>query len=409
MKSGLLGRKLSHSYSPAIHASFGDYPYPLFEREPEDVENFVRFGDWDGVNVTIPYKKTVLPFLDSVSETVRAVGSANTLVRKNGKIEGHNTDVFGFLYLLRNSGIRYENARTIVLGSGGASVAITHALRTAGIEPVIISRTGEYNYGNLDRVSDAELIVNTTPVGMYPENGEAPLSLTRFPKLRGVIDIIYNPARTALLLEAEKLGIANRSGLSMLVAQAARSSELFTGISVEDRIEEVTRALDASMENVVLIGMPGCGKSSAAKLLGKETGREVIDFDAEIVKRIGKPIPDFFRESGEAAFRNVETAVARDFGKLSGKILSTGGGIVTRPENYELLHQNGQIVFLSRELSLLPKKGRPISMSSDLQELYQKRKPMYEAFRDVTVDNSGTLDDCVKRIKEALHLTGGME
>ena len=405
MQCGLLGRKLGHSYSPAIHSMLADYSYELFEREPEEVGAFLRSGDWSGLNVTIPYKKTVLPYCAELSDTARAIGSVNTLVRRpDGSICGDNTDACGFETLVRISGIKVKGKKVLVLGSGGASVSVCYILRRLEAGSVtVISRGGADNYDNLDRHADAEIIVNTTPLGTYPNNGSAAVDLTAFPRCEGVLDIVYNPARTALILQAEKLGIPCASGLTMLVAQARRSSELFTGDSIADsEVERITAALSKSMQNIILIGMPGSGKSSLARLLAEALSRPVYEADAEIEKAAGRTIPAIFAAEGEEGFRARETAVLRELGKLSGAVISTGGGCVTREENYDLLHQNGTMIWVRRDVALLPKEGRPISLRSDLKELYEKRKPLYERFADKTVDNDGPLAETLDKLLEVV-------
>ena len=277
-------------------------------------------------------------------------------------------------------------------------------LKSLGAQDVtVISRRGENNYDNLYLHSDAELIVNTTPVGMFPKNGEQAADLRLFPKAKAVLDVVYNPDRTALLLQAEALGIKRCNGLYMLVAQAKRSSELFTGEEIPDkRIGEITEALRKEALNTVLIGMPGCGKSSIAKLLSEKLSRPVVEADALIEEKAGMSIPEIFADRGEEGFRKLETEVLAEQGKLSGKIISTGGGCVTRQENYPLLHQNGTIVWIKRDLSLLPKDGRPLSLKNDLGEMYEKRKPCYERFADIVINNDGEPEAAAQRILEAL-------
>ena len=277
-------------------------------------------------------------------------------------------------------------------------------LKSLGAQDVtVISRRGENNYDNLYLHSDAELIVNTTPVGMFPKNGEQAADLRLFPKLKAVLDVVYNPDRTALLLQAEELGIKSCNGLYMLVAQAKRSSELFTGEEIPDeKIGEITDKLRKEALNTVLIGMPGCGKSSIAKLLSEKLSRSVIEADALIEEKAGMSIPEIFADRGEEGFRKLETEVLAEQGKLSGKIISTGGGCVTRQENYPLLHQNGTIVWIKRDLSLLPKDGRPLSLKNDLGEMYEKRKPCYERFADIVINNDGEPEAAAQRILEAL-------
>ena len=405
MQCGLLGEKLGHSYSPQIHRELADYDYRLYEKAPEQVEDFVRRGDWHGLNVTIPYKKTVIPFCDELSETAAAIGSVNTLLRRaDGTIYGDNTDAYGFETLLTGTHPdSIAGQKALVLGTGGASVTVCAVLKKHGAEVVTISRSGENNYQNLDRHADASLLVNTTPVGMYPKNGIRPVDLAVFPKLKCVLDVVYNPARTALLLQAEKPGIPHAGGLTMLVAQARRSSELFLGNTLPDEeIPRITKLLSDSMQNIILIGMPGCGKSTVGKILSQRLNRPLLEADADLVKAAGVPIPTIFEAEGEAGFRRRETAILAQLGKQSGTVISTGGGCVTRPENYPLLHQNGTIVWLRRDLDKLAREGRPLSLNADLHAMYATRQLLYQRFADFAVENTGTPEETADAILEVL-------
>ena len=404
-RCGLLGERLGHSYSPAIHAMLGDYEYRLYECPRDKLGDFLKARDFDGLNVTIPYKKAVLPYCAELSPMAAAIGSVNTLLRRpDGSLYGDNTDAFGFESLLRHAGLDPAGRKCLVLGSGGASATVQAVLRQLGAGSVtVISRGGEDNYGNLSRHRDAELLVNTTPVGMYPGNGLAPVDLTAFPGCRGVVDLIYNPARTALLLQAGRLGIPCAGGLWMLAAQAGRAAELFTGSAVpEDVIPRVTAALRRETENVILIGMPGSGKTTVAMALAEKLRRPVLDSDAAVAETAGIPIPEIFEREGEAGFRRRETAALAELGKRGGIILATGGGSVTRPENYDLLHQNGTILWLQRDIAKLPTDGRPISQSRDLSELLRERTPAYTRFADHIIDNNGTVEETLCRILEVL-------
>ena len=408
LRCGLLGRTLGHSYSPAIHAELGDYEYKLYEKEPQELAAFLQSGEFDALNVTIPYKKDVMAYCAELSPAARRIGSVNTLVRrKDGTLYGDNTDADGFAYMVKTSGVGVAGKKALVFGSGGASVTACDVLKTLGAASVtVISRSGPDNYENLDRHADAEILVNTTPVGMYPKNGVSAVDLEKFPDCRGVFDVVYNPARTALLLQAEKLGIRHAGGLSMLVAQARRASELFTGSQIADaEIVRIERKLAREMQNIVLVGMPGCGKSVVGAALAKRLGRPLLDSDALVTQTTQTPIPEFFRMQGEGAFRALETQALRELGKRSGAVIATGGGSVLREENYDLLHQNGVIVWLRRELSALPIDGRPVSQSVALDELYRTREPRYRRFADCIVDNCGSVDDAVNKIMEALHET----
>lgn len=405
LKCGLLGEKLGHSYSPQIHSMLADYEYKLFEKSPEELEAFLKSGEFDGLNVTIPYKKSVMPYCTELSPTAAQIGSVNTIVRRSdGSLYGDNTDAFGFENLIVHNGIEVKGKKALVLGTGGASVTAQAVLKNLGAsEVVVISRRGEDNYENIAKHRDAEIIANTTPVGMYPNNGKAAVDLTQFPKLSGVLDVVYNPARTALLLQAERLGIPCAGGLYMLVSQAKRSCELFTGKSIPDsEIDRIERVLSHQMQNIVIIGMPGSGKTTVSTMLAEKLGRKILDTDTIVSENAGMTIPEIFAVQGEAGFRRLETEATAEVGKLSGNIISTGGGVVTVAENYELLHQNGVIVWIERDTNKLARDGRPISLSSDLNELYAARLPLYDRFADIKADNNGDINDTVNAIMEMI-------
>lgn len=400
MRCGLLGKKLGHSYSPQIHSYLGNYSYHLFEKAPDELVEFLRSGDFSGLNVTIPYKKEVLPYCNALSDRAEALGAVNTIVRQeDGSLIGHNTDFFGFHSMLLRSGIHVADKKVLVLGSGGASATVVAVLRQMKANIIIISRLGENNYQNLHLHADTSVIVNTTPVGMYPNVGISPLNLDLFPNLEGVLDVVYNPARTQLLMDAEKRGIPTQNGLWMLVAQAKESAEWFTGQQISDEcITDIHGILRRQMENIVLIGMPGCGKSTLGKLLAERTGKQFVDTDAEIVRKAGIPISQIFATVGEEGFRKLETEVLSDLGKESGLIIATGGGCVTRPNNYNLLHQNGHIIWIQRQISNLPTDGRPLSQQNNLETMFAVRKPLYEQFADFSVINDGSLEETITAI-----------
>jgi len=404
MKCGLLGRKLGHSYSPQIHSMLGNYSYSLFEKEPDELEEFLKYGDFTGINVTIPYKKDVIPFLDELSPAAQKMGAVNTIVRrKDGTLYGHNTDCFGFASMVKKSGLDVAGKKVLVLGSGGASNTVVAVLTELGADAVVISRTGKNNYENLARHADAAVIVNATPVGMYPDTLRSPIDLDLFPLLEGVLDLIYNPARTKLLLDAENRNLVTENGLWMLVAQAKEAAEVFSDASIsDDRIGTIYHALSRQMLNLVLVGMPGCGKSTIGRLLADACGRPFVDADAEIVRLAGKPIPDIFAEDGEEVFRQWETAALEQLGKRSGLVIATGGGCVTKPRNYPLLHQNGILIWLKRDLEQLPTDGRPLSQKDRLQQMYVLRAPLYQAFSDIVVDNNGAPELTLTSILESL-------
>ena len=402
MRCGLLGEHLTHSYSPQIHALLGDYSYELFEVAPEKLGEFLQAGEFDGLNVTIPYKRAVIPYCAELSAAAREMGSVNTLLRRpDGTLYGDNTDLDGFRWLLaRGGGIR-PGEKALVLGTGGASQTVQAVLRAAGAEVAVLSRRGESNYATLPRHADARLVVNATPVGMYPNNGARLIDLAQLPQCRCVLDLIYNPARTRLLLDAEARGIRCENGLSMLVAQAKRAAELVTGRDIPDAAcTDILRRMEAQMHNLILVGMPGSGKTTVGSLLAVSLGRPFYDADGEIEKKLGCSIPAFFAQRGEAAFRAVETEVLAELGKRSGCVIATGGGCVTRGENYDLLHQNGEIIWLRRSLTELPVEGRPVSQSRSLPELYREREPAYRRFADFCVENEATPEAAVEKIKE---------
>ncbi len=391
---GLIGRTLGHSWSLPIHHALGCPTYRLIELEPDALPAFLSRGDIGGLNVTMPYKKAVLPYCDWVDEYAAEIGSVNTLARgADGKLRAWNTDAPGFRYMARLAGISFRGKKVVILGSGGASLSVQAEVRREGPrEMVVVSRDGENRYDNLARHADADILVNATPVGMYPGNGAAPLDLTVFPALSGVLDLIYNPRRTALILQAEALGIPCSDGLPMLVSQAAASESLFFGTEISEESQfHVLSCLRQDRTNLVLIGMPGCGKSVVGHALAQLTGREAVDIDARIVRRAGKSIPEIFASDGEDAFRALEREETANAGQETGKILITGGGVVKDERNYASLKQNGRIYHLLRDLSRLPKNGRPLSQSTPPEQLWAEREPLYRRFRDAAVDNNGDI------------------
>ena len=403
MQCGLLGRNLSHSYSPQIHSMLSDYNYKLYETEPESLACFLQTGDFAGLNVTIPYKKAVIPYCDTLSDRAAALGAVNTLVHRDGKLIGHNTDYYGFKSMVEKCGVSVSGKKALVLGSGGAGATVTKVLEDMGACVIVVSRTGPNHYGNLDLHTDARLIVNATPVGMYPNVDACPIDISIFPQMECVLDLIYNPANTRLIQSAQARSIPCENGLWMLVAQAKESAEWFTGRKIPDEaIGRIYRAIRSQMENVVLIGMPGCGKTTIGKELAAKLDKSFIDTDKEIERRAQMAIPEIFEKHGEAYFRQLETAVIAQISKESGAVIATGGGCVTRPENYPLLHQNSSIIWLQRDLSLLSTEGRPLSQSNRLVDLYAVREPLYTAFSDTRIDNNGPSENTVKQILDHL-------
>lgn len=389
---GLIGEHLGHSYSREIHSLLTEdaYSYELIELIPDSVEPFLAARAFAGINVTIPYKQTVMPFLDEISPEAQAIGCVNTIINHDCRLTGYNTDSAGFEFLTRRSGIDFARKKVLILGSGGTSLTAQAAVRAAGArELVVMSRRGSVTYADIPQHRDAEIIVNTTSVGMFPKNGERLLTLADFPDCHGVIDVIYNPMRTALLLEAEERGIPHGNGLPMLVAQARFAADLFMGSTLpDDRIETVIRLIEQRSHNLVLIGMPGCGKSTVGRLVAELSGKPFVDLDVLIEQQVGKPIPEIFAQEGESAFRDLEQRIAAEAGSGIGQVIATGGGVVLRKENIAALRQNGLVFFLERPLSELPKENRPMSlMSRSLEEMYQLRLPAYKASADFVIDN----------------------
>lgn len=400
---GLLGRSLKHSLSVFIHRELENGYYRLFELEPEELGAFLRRDDIGGLNVTIPYKRDVIPFCDALDETARAVGSVNTIVRsRDGKLTGYNTDVYGFSYMAERAGISFAGRKVVIFGSGGASLTAQYAAKQGGArEVVVVSRKGSNTYETLNRHADAELLVNATPVGMYPNIGELPADPVDFPACKGVLELVYNPLRTALTLRAQSLGIPVSDGLIMLTAQAKAAEELFWDQTLpESEITRIDLLLKKQTQNIVLVGMPGSGKSAVGAALGRLSGRETVDFDHEIELAAGKPIPQIFAESGEESFRELERLIAQKWGMEQGRILVTGGGIVKDERNYAPLKQNGRIYQIERETALLRREGRPLSERADLAAMQRERQPLYERFRDASVQNGASAEQAAREIWE---------
>ncbi len=403
---GLIGEKLGHSYSKIIHEKFGYYDYELVPIENKNLDEFLKRKDFDGLNVTIPYKQSVIPYCSKLSEKAKKIGSVNTIIKlPDGSLYGDNTDYDGFLYMANSKGISFEGKKVIILGSGGTSKTACTAVKDNGGEPIVVSRKGENNYNNLHLHKDAKVIVNTTPVGMFPNTENSPVDLAAFPDCEGVIDVIYNPYRTRLLQQADTLNIKNIGGLSMLVAQAKYAGELFTGKEIPtQQIEKIKNELESEMLNIAFIGMPGSGKTAVAKKIARELNRPFVDLDKAIEKQAGMSIPEIFKLKGEDEFRNIEAKVTAEYSKKSGMVISTGGGVILREENRKNLRQNSVVIELTRDLNKLDKGGRPLSKSLDaLKEIKRQRKPLYEECSDFTVDNNGHFDDTVSLVKESIY------
>ena len=403
-KCGILGEHLSHSFSPFIHSYLCDYSYDIYEVAPDDLESFMKNNDLDAWNVTIPYKKAVIPFLDYISPEAKVIGAVNLIIKKNGKLYGYNTDYFGFEYMLESSGVDIKGKKVVLFGTGGASVALRAVLedKKAGsiVSIGIEDNTKEY----VSLHSDASVIVNATPVGMYPNNRKAVTDISLFDSLEAVLDIVYNPMHTEIMLNAEEKGITAIGGLSMLVAQAVKGAEIFTGEKFDkDTTEKIISKIALSTQNIILIGMPSSGKSSVGDILASKLERPFFDADEEFEKMHGITPATAITSLGEDKFRLMEQEVIASLGKMSGAVIATGGGAVTRKENYPSLHQNGIIIFIERDIDKLSTEGRPLSKAGALQELYERRKDAYFGFADIVTDNNDSLEITVDKIISELN------
>ena len=412
MEYGLIGAKLGHSYSVPIHAQLGDYDYRLYERTEDEFIDLMRRRDFKGINVTIPYKKLALTLCDALSGTAREVGSVNTVVRRpDGSLYGHNTDIGGFIALAKRAGVEIAGKKVAILGSGGTSLTARAACgRLGASQIVVVSRSGPVDYEALYREhADIQVLINTTPVGMYPNNGASAADISRLENLTGVLDVIYNPDRTALILDAQARGLPCAGGLYMLVGQAREAAELFTGREIpESETERIYARLRGEALNLILVGMPGSGKSSVGTALARRMNRPFVDLDGEIVRRAGKPIPAIFAQDGESAFRELEARVVADVCREKGQIVATGGGAVLREDNVRAMRQNGAVLLIERDLGALGMDGRPLSTSREaLEAMYRARQPRYLAAADAAIDNNAALEGAVQRAEEAYYEAAG--
>ncbi len=401
LKCGLIGGKLGHSYSKLIHDKFQKYSYDLISLNADEVDSFLTNCNFDGLNVTIPYKLTVIPYCTRISDEAKRIGSVNTLVKTANGFEGYNTDYYGFLSMAKRAEIDFKNKNVVILGSGGTSLTAQAVASDEGAKSItVVSRSGSITYDMIDTLTDCEVLINTTPVGMYPNNGKSPVALDRFPNCEAVLDVIYNPLRTPLLLQAKEKGLKYTGGLYMLVSQAAQAARHFCNEEIcDEKVEEVFRSLALSVQNIVLIGMPGSGKTTVGREIAKKTGRKFVDTDDIIVQRANMSIPEIFEKYGEAHFRRLECEVVSDFAKEKELVIATGGGAVINKLNSDALAENGRLYYLKRDISTLATKGRPLSQdASKLQEMYKKRNPIYTSCADCEIENNKPFTDTAQKI-----------
>lgn len=403
MKYCLIGKKLSHSYSCDIHNAKG-FDYVLREIAESDLDEFFSKREYDGFNVTIPYKKRAAELCDFLSDEAREIGSVNTVIKRDGKLFGYNTDIGGAEYMIARKGVSLRDKVVLIAGSGGAGQTARYYAKKSGAKKILVlSRSGDINYDNCyEKAADAEIFINATPVGMFPDTYGAPINVGGFKRLIAVFDFIYNPFKTRLLAEAEKLGLAFSNGLPMLVEQALLAEDIWSDkMHTAEDVEKVVADITVKRGNIVLCGMPSSGKTVVGKAVAEIYNREFIDTDDEIIKTAGKTPSEIITESGEKAFRDIETEIIKRVAKKSGVVIATGGGAVLRGENVEALKQNGALILIDRELNLLTNKNRPLSKSKGISALYEERKEIYEKVKDARVGNNGELSDTVKGVIKA--------
>lgn len=406
MKYGLIGERLGHSYSKVIHEALGEYSYELCEVARDELDAFFEKKDFAAINVTIPYKQTVIPHLYYIDEAARAIGAVNTVVNRCGRLYGYNTDFSGMIGLIERLGISLLGKKVAILGTGGTShTARAVAAALLAGEIITVSRRaseGVIDYAELyEKYTDVDIIINTTPVGMYPNCYDTPIDVSKFPRLSGVIDAVYNPLRTRLVYEARRLGIKAEGGLYMLVLQAVRAAEIFLDKKLDPSFtERIFEKLSGDKENIVLIGMPACGKSTVGRIIADRLGRELIDTDDLIVRNVGRSIPEIFAESGETVFRDYESSAVKEAAAEGGRVIATGGGAILRPENVMALGLSGRLFFIDRPLEkLCPTADRPLSSDrAAIEKRYRERYPRYCEAADVHTDGDGTPNEVAERI-----------
>ncbi len=410
MKFGLIAERVGHSFSAEIHKKLFGYDYELRAVARDEFDSFMKNRDFTAINVTIPYKEAVIPYLDYVNDTAREIGAVNTVVNRDGKLYGYNTDISGLVTMIEKTGIELKDKKVLVLGSGGTSNTAFYASKMLGCSSVFrVSRSGKgdcitYEEAMQDH-SDADVIINTTPCGMFPDIGKSAVDVGTFPNLSGVVDVVYNPLRPKLVCDARARGIKSTGGLYMLVAQAAYAAEKFIGSKAdESKIEEIYRDMFFDKENIVLVGMPGSGKTTVGKILAERLGRELLDVDRVITDRYGRPPHEIIRDDGEKAFRDIESETVRELSKQQGKIIATGGGTVIRSENVSLLRENGRVYFLDRNLDdIVPTTDRPLSSTrADLEKRYNERLGFYLSASDCRISCADTAQKTADLVLEEL-------
>lgn len=418
MKYGLIGEHLGHSFSKQIQTRIAeienvkDYDYQLVELDKEEFKEFMEKKDFKGINVTIPYKKDVIPYLDEMDESAKAIGAVNTIINVDGKLKGYNTDFGGFLYMVKAHNVHMEGKKVLIIGNGGACAAVKAVCKHENAKDiVIVSRSANRGAISYDEMYtshlDADIVVNTSPVGMFPNIVNAPIDVSWFHKLECVLDVVYNPILTRLCFEAQEADIKRVIGLEMLIAQAKYSFEIFENMSFDDSIiDEIKKEMLKDRCNIVLIGMPSAGKTTIGKMLEEKLGKEFFDLDDMIIAKAGKSIPEIFQESGEAGFRAIETEVAIEASKMNNKIIATGGGVVKHKVNMDFLRLNGITIFIDRDIDKLISSdpNRPLSSSKQaLQQMYKERYPLYQKYATYVAVNNANIDETVDDIVNAYH------
>lgn len=418
MKYGLIGEHLGHSFSKQIQTRIAeienvkDYDYQLVELDKEEFKEFMEKKDFKGINVTIPYKKDVIPYLDEMDESAKAIGAVNTIINVDGKLKGYNTDFGGFLYMVKAHNVHMEGKKVLIIGNGGACAAVKAVCKHENAKDiVIVSRSANRGAIGYDEMYtshlDADIVVNTSPVGMFPNIANAPIDVSWFHKLECVLDVVYNPILTRLCFEAQEADIKRVIGLEMLIAQAKYTFEIFENMSFDDSIiDEIKKEMLKDRCNIVLIGMPSAGKTTIGKMLEEKLGKEFFDLDDMIIAKAGKSIPEIFQESGEAGFRAIETEVAIEASKMNNKIIATGGGVVKHKVNMDFLRLNGITIFIDRDIDKLISSdpNRPLSSSKQaLQQMYKERYPLYQKYAAYVAVNNANIEETVDDIVNAYH------